>query len=151
MPTVKARMRDPNSGGDGILVRPVHFDRTREQVTTLARAIGYHDFSDPVSPVFRAQSPDRGQNGDWQPNSRNRVTLPDFTDLGDGAWKLLRWFRSRPATDPVNVAFFTLLKLATGGDDGTLFDTRLESWEVARIITECALGVLEPAEKRGWV
>lgn len=146
----RATMAGPD--GSFVGVRRIRFEGTREQVTTIARAIGWFDFSDPSSRVFRAQPPENvHQRGDWVATSRNRTTLPDFDRIG-GAWKLHGWFSARNAPTNVTRAFFDLIAAEVGDDSpGALFDTTRDSWEVARIIAECALGVLEPAEKRGWL
>lgn len=130
-------------------VRRIRFERNRETVKLLASTVGYYDFSDPDSQVFRARSP---RDDYRETTSRNRVTLPDFTDLGDGAWKLHRWFSEQLGEGrSIAAAYFQLIRLECGGGGEILFDTRRESYEVARLITECALGVLIPAEKRGWL
>lgn len=141
-------------GQPAVTVRRIRYEGNREQVTLLASTVGYFDFSDTTSRVFRAQPPEnrRGRNGDYIYTSRNRVTLPDFTSLGDGAWKLHRWFSEQlTASRSIASVYFQLIRLECGGGGEILFDVRRESYDVARLITECALGILEPAEKRGWV
>lgn len=148
MAKVKSILWAERIGQPAIAVRRIHYSGNREQVTTLARTVGYYDFSDASSQVFRARSP---RDDYRETTSRNRVTLPDFTDLGDGAWKLHRWFSEQlSASRSIAAVYFQLVQLEIGSGE-VLFDVRRESYEVARLITECALGILEPAEKRGWV
>lgn len=133
------RMNGPSGAST---VRPIRFEGNREQVTRLARFCGYFNFSDPGSQVFRAQSPN--QDGNELYNGRHRVTLPDFDDLGRGAWKLLQAFTRPDVPRDVRATFFKML-----GDD--FLDCSRDAFTIGRDIADAALGVLTVAEKRGWL
>lgn len=149
----KKRTVQMNGPGGGVKVRRIRFERGREHTTILARALGWFDFSATDSYVFRAQPPGnrRGSNGNYVFTSRNRTTLPDF-DRISGAWQLHGWFSGTDAPDNVRAAYFELIELEMRAEHvDVLFDARRDSYDVAKLITECALGVIDAAAERGWI